>query len=382
MKKILILMTLLLSLSGCSLLEQAAENSARELEVESTTEPIAEEIVEPILQTEESVQTEETQTEFTGEKEVMIVDNLYMQNQDPTLPVYTTWNGVIDPTTIEPTVLERVGLQSVVNKFNALPEDYVPDDLVEIVTNHSSRPTMELRSEAASAWTEMERQAKNEGITMVLISAYRTRDDQQGLFDNYYRSNPENASQYSAHPRRSEHEMGLALDISYDIGFPEDFYNTEVGQFLQRNATDYGFILRYPEGKEDITGYAYESWHYRYVGVDLAKELTEKNITLEEYYHLDRGAIPVDYVLEVQDSIDIVEETPEVEEEQAFYLEVTNSFLNVRSVPDTSSDETILGVIYLGDRVQWTGRDNGWYTIIYNGETAYVAEQYVQEIYE
>ena len=92
----------------------------------------------------------------------------------------------------------------------------------------------------------------------------------------------------------------------------------------------------------------------------------------------------MEYVLELPEE-EIVEVEPEVIEEEespAYYLEVTNSFLNVRSYPDTSSDENLIGTLYLGDRVQWINRENGWYTIIFEGQEAYVAEQYVIEIYE
>lgn len=102
----------------------------------------------------------------------------------------------------------------------------------------------------------------------------------------------EKAKTYSAVPGHSEHETGLAIDVSGSDGkcAAEDcFGGTKEAEWLAKHAPEYGFIIRYPEGKEDITGYKYEPWHLRYVGTEISSDIAERGITLEEYYN----AVPV-----------------------------------------------------------------------------------------
>lgn len=166
-----------------------------------------------------------------------------------------------------------------VNKLHFIPEDYAPQDLVSIdAVGHT------LRKEAAQAYGKMEKQAQLDGIYFFVVSATRTKEYQQELYDNYLKEDANKAFTYSAIARTSEHELGLAIDISEDGSLDNNLQDKEVGKWLAKNASEYGFILRYPSGSESITGYSFEPWHYRYVGKELAKELTSKNITLEEYY--------------------------------------------------------------------------------------------------
>lgn len=130
--------------------------------------------------------------------------------------------------------------------------------------------------------------AKKQGFDFVAFSGYRSFDYQTTLYNNYVnRDGQAAADRYSARPGYSEHQTGLAFDIGErgkeNLWLTEEFGETPAGQWLLTNAQDYGFILRFPKNKEDITGYMYESWHYRYVGVDIAKEIKKKDITLEEY---------------------------------------------------------------------------------------------------
>ncbi|BCJ88336.1 M15 family metallopeptidase [Effusibacillus dendaii] len=178
-----------------------------------------------------------------------------------------------------------------VNKQVKLPDDYNPPDLVEpkipfIFTEKDDRRLM--RKVAAEALEKLVADAKNEGIHLAGVSGYRSYQTQKTLF-NYYISvqGQELARKYSAEPGHSEHETGLAMDLSDTKGTcaAEDcFANTPEAKWLADHAADYGFIIRYPKGKESITGYNYEPWHIRYVGTQLAKELTSKGLTLEEYY--------------------------------------------------------------------------------------------------
>ncbi len=181
-------------------------------------------------------------------------------------------------------VLEKITITSVVNKCNRLPDSYTVNNLVEVPHYGSWR--MYLAPEAASQWKKMFAKSEEAGLRIYLVDAFRTEEDQQWLFDYNYSNDPDWALRYVAFPRSSEHEMGLAVDISYDESLPQNFYSTPIGKFLDKNAHKYGFILRYPEGKSAITGISPESWHYRYVGVELATELKQTGQTLEEYYDL------------------------------------------------------------------------------------------------
>lgn len=165
-----------------------------------------------------------------------------------------------------------------VNKENRLPDGWVPSDLVSIGGGHS------LRSEAANACNSMQSAAAAEGIGMNVVSTYRTQSYQQSLYDNYFAQDPQGAPLYSAQARTSEHELGLAIDISYDAQLHDDLQKSSLGIWMANNGYQFGFIMRYPENKTDITKYMFEPWHYRYVGVSVATELKNKGITLEEYY--------------------------------------------------------------------------------------------------
>lgn len=183
-----------------------------------------------------------------------------------------------------------------VNKEYGLPEDYEPTDLVypDVPFTFSEKiEKRKMRKVAASALEEMFAGAKKDGIYLAGVSAYRSYARQKTVFESYVaRDGEEKAKTYSAVPGYSEHETGLAIDVSGSDGkcAAEDcFGGTKEAKWIAEHASEYGFIVRYPDGKEDITGYKYEPWHIRYVGKDIAKEIDERGITLEEYYN----AIPV-----------------------------------------------------------------------------------------
>ncbi len=167
-----------------------------------------------------------------------------------------------------------------INKLNFLPDGWSPSDLVTV------EGSFQLRSEAAEAYTTMVAAANADGIEVILVSAYRTQSYQTGLYNNYYAKDPENAPTYSAYPRSSEHELGLAVDVSYDYSLHSDLDDYPLGIWMIEHAYEYGWIMSYPEDKTDITGYIFEPWHWRYVGVELATYLWGNDLTLEEYtYH-------------------------------------------------------------------------------------------------
>ena len=132
----------------------------------------------------------------------------------------------------------------------------------------------------------MAKEAQNLGYNLRAISTYRTYEYQENLYQNYAKQDGINkADTYSARPGFSEHHTGLAIDIDNTKTSYLNFENTEEFKWMQDNAYKYGFILRYKKDKEDITGYIYEPWHYRYVGSKVAKYIQENNLTFEEYYY-------------------------------------------------------------------------------------------------
>lgn len=176
-----------------------------------------------------------------------------------------------------------------VDKQRALPSDYEPSDLV-IPNVKSDRWTFYLRKEASTQLEKMFNSAKADGVNLVLISAYRSYDTQTSLFNNYVSSDGyENANKYSAKPGHSEHQTGLTVDISDEKGMyylSQQFEISVEGIWLRENSYKFGYILRYPKGKENITGYMYEPWHFRYLGVDMATKVYESGLTYEEYINI------------------------------------------------------------------------------------------------
>lgn len=183
-----------------------------------------------------------------------------------------------------------------VNKEYALPEDHKPSDLVYPDVRFTFSEKIEkrmMRSEAAGALEKLFAGAEKDGIYLAGVSAYRSHSTQTSLFNRYVKKDGlEKAKTYSAVPGHSEHETGLAIDVSGSDGkcAAEDcFGDTKEAKWLAEHVTEYGFIIRYPEGMEDITGYKYEPWHLRYVGTEISSDIAERGITLEEYYN----AVPV-----------------------------------------------------------------------------------------
>lgn len=178
----------------------------------------------------------------------------------------------------------------VVNKHYTLPENYEPSDLVAPNIPFSFDEDVQkryVRSEAAKALEQLFAAAKSENIELLGASGYRSYARQEAVFAaSVAKNGEEGARKVSAVPGQSEHQTGLAMDVtSKYVGFDviEEFGETKEGIWLRDNAHKFGFIIRYPKGKEAITGYSYEPWHIRYVGTDAATEIYQKGCTLEEY---------------------------------------------------------------------------------------------------
>ncbi|MCH4985387.1 D-alanyl-D-alanine carboxypeptidase family protein [Macrococcoides goetzii] len=162
----------------------------------------------------------------------------------------------------------------IVNKDIALPESYAPGEI----------------QEARQAIDQLIQQGNAQGLNLVLRSGFRSYETQTELYNNYVaRDGQSKADTYSARPGHSEHQTGLAFDLGNTAGtddFKVSFENTAEGKWIKENAQDYGFIIRYPKGKTDITGYQYEPWHLRYLGKEIAQKVKSSGLTLEEYLDL------------------------------------------------------------------------------------------------
>lgn len=173
----------------------------------------------------------------------------------------------------------------IVNKSYPLPKDYVPKNTYEEVKDLKYCANC-IDIEAYKKFKEMQADAMTLGLNIWIQSGYRSYEFQKELYESYVENDgKEAADTYSARPGYSEHQTGLAFDLNT---ITDDFQYTNEGIWINENCYRYGFILRYPKNKEDITGYKYESWHLRYVGIDLASKLYNDGnwITLEEHFNL------------------------------------------------------------------------------------------------
>ena len=175
-----------------------------------------------------------------------------------------------------------------VNKYYLLSSDYAPDDLVTVPQTYSwgDAGSQQVREVAYTAFLDMWNAAEEEGYYLMINSSYRSYADQETVYNNYKNSSGERyADSIAARPGSSEHQTGLAIDVFSRTNTNRNtFTDSAEAIWLAENSYKFGFILRYPEDKVDITGYSYESWHFRYVGIDIATYIYENDITFEEYY--------------------------------------------------------------------------------------------------
>ncbi|MFI3284670.1 MAG: M15 family metallopeptidase [Erysipelotrichaceae bacterium] len=225
MKKIgLILIVLLCSLSGCS---------KEETQMEETLSPTPTDVV---VQDTQDMQEEEEILEETGPI-IEEIDGI------------TYVNGIL-----------------IANKTYSLPSTYNPGSLLD---------------EVVETFNVMKADAAALGLDLYISSAFRSYEYQGELYNNYCnRDGQEAADTYSARPGHSEHQTGLAFDLNT---ITSAFANTDEGIWVAEHAHEYGFIIRYPEGKSDITGYMYEPWHLRYLGIEIATDVYNSGLCLEEY---------------------------------------------------------------------------------------------------
>ncbi|WP_373483658.1 D-alanyl-D-alanine carboxypeptidase family protein [Acetobacterium sp.] len=177
-------------------------------------------------------------------------------------------------------------MAQLVNKNHSIPADYVPGDLVWV--NLPSTRDTQLRADAAQHLIQLFNGASAQGLTLYCCSGYRSYATQSALYQwNVEMYGEAGAELVSARPGMSEHQLGLAMDVTsatVDFDLVENFGYTAEGQFIRDHAHEYGFIVRYPQGKTHITGYAYEPWHLRYLGVPVATTIYNSGKTMEEFY--------------------------------------------------------------------------------------------------
>ncbi len=211
---------------------------------------------------------------------VLEPQNIVEQSEDPIMyPSDAYTNGVLDPQKLEQENALNIGENTVlVNKKYKLDSEYEPE-LGEVDGFYLDKSSI-------NDYLKMKEDALNDGVTLNIGSAYRSYNEQEAIFNSYLQKDPYDlVITYSAYPGTSEHQTGLVIDFvdGSNCDYTKCYEDTPSGKWLANNSYKYGFILRYGNEKEDITGYMYEPWHFRYVGKDVAKEIYEQNITLEEY---------------------------------------------------------------------------------------------------
>lgn len=181
-------------------------------------------------------------------------------------------------------ITDAGSIDVICNKYYQLSNSFTPENLVSVTSGYYVNDGKEykLAQVALDAFIKMSDAAQKDDLNIKIISGYRTYAYQENLYNKYKANNGQAAAdRFSARPGHSEHETGLAIDIN-DVS--QSFENTREFVWLQQNAHLYGYILRYPDGKEATTGYMYEPWHYRFLGVDLAKKVFDSGLTYDEYY--------------------------------------------------------------------------------------------------
>lgn len=170
-----------------------------------------------------------------------------------------------------------------VNKYNHLDENYKPEDIEAISVRYAYDENYAPK-EIIEQYEKMFYAAEEAGMNLVISSSYRSYEEQKETYEFYKQIKGDDVKNYASLPGYSEHQTGLAFDILKIGVLTDDFDKTDEFKWLIDNSYKYGFILRYPKDKENITKFDYESWHYRYVGIEAAKIIHDENITFEEYY--------------------------------------------------------------------------------------------------
>ena len=257
---LIIPVVLVLSISLYFVINNSDQNN-QEVIPEETTQEISEESIEP---------QPEPEVELEIAAEEAVEEPTKPEPEPQPVPNPSKWP-------VELSISEASSLTVVVNKKYKLPSSYAPG----------------LRSETSNALAQLTNAASSAGIGLKTLSGYRSYETQAATYSRWVaRDGQALADTYSARPGHSEHQTGLAVDVGASNGVCDletCFGNTAEGKWVAANAQNYGFIIRYPNGKDAITGYQYEPWHLRYVGVDVAKAVVASGLTLDQYFGIEGG---------------------------------------------------------------------------------------------
>ncbi|MBN8200119.1 M15 family metallopeptidase [Bacillus sp. NTK034] len=286
MKKTIIMAGILsLMLTGCSQLDPYLDK----------VQPLIEKI--PFLGGEKSLEEppQEDETSKEQENSAEKAGNVDKEEiKDDPLSLEATYFNDVKVVNGRNIIQNPENVMALVNKQFSLPDGYEPSKLIipEVAFSYGKLDLEKsyMRQDAALALEKLFTGALNEGVELFAVSGYRSFTRQSQVFDaEVNRVGKEKAVLAVAIPGSSEHQTGLSMDISSrsaNLELSEEFGETKEGKWLAENAHRYGFILRYPKGKEAITGYKFEPWHFRYVGTEAAKVIYEKKWTLEEYFDI------------------------------------------------------------------------------------------------
>ena len=184
----------------------------------------------------------------------------------------------------QPAIMRKDKL-TLVNKEYRLSEQYVPSNLVAVPTSIATNANQKIDAEFLEQFLILRQDAAQENLTINLHSCYRSYDTQMSIYKRYLKNDPQSkVDTYSARPGHSEHQLGLACDLAATFKTLGKFTGTKEAKWMEDNGHKYGFILRYPKGKTEITGYMYESWHFRYLGVETATQVYNSGLTYDEWY--------------------------------------------------------------------------------------------------
>lgn len=276
MKKIMLIIALPILLTGCAPIEPYLEKIPY----------LGDKLVGQDKQEDQPAEVKESET--NTENNTQVED----KPAEEELTLAAAYFNVVQETDGKNVIQNPQNSLALVNKMFGLPDNYIPGDLVRpnvpFSFGDAKLEKSLMRQEAATALEKMFAGASTDGIELAAVSGYRSYGRQETLFDaEVNKVGEERALQAVARPGSSEHQTGLTMDISSktnNFNLNEQFGKTKEGVWLAHNAHKYGFILRYPRGKEDLTGYMYEPWHFRYVGIKAATEIYENEWTLEEYF--------------------------------------------------------------------------------------------------
>lgn len=280
---IIIIVIISVSMKGCSKSKKTDKN------VESTTAKVEESTqTKENESTSEEVSSTDTNTDTSSIMSDATSGSASSDSSEFAPPVVPSGNTVSKGTTSKGFQIQEINGATyidgvlIANKTYALPQDFIPTNPDQPV--NADRSSTCLDKTLMSAWNTMLKDATAKGLNIYIASGYRSYNYQVNVYNRYVKSDGAAvADTYSSRPGNSEHQTGLCFDLNT---IEDSFQYTNEGKWVNDNCYKYGFCIRFPKGKDSATGYQYESWHLRYVGVDLATKLYNNGdwLSLEEYF--------------------------------------------------------------------------------------------------